>query len=119
MEKSTNNFCRLEGNIGSEIKISNLPNEEGTPVTNFSLAVNTFIKRNNEFVTETDWFDCSFLGNENQEFIQHAAAKGSRVMVYGRLKITTSIKDGVKRNFINVQGHDIDILSSKKVQNEI
>ena len=48
MEKSTNNFCRLEGNIGSEIKISNLPNEEGTPVTNFSLAVNTFIKRNNE-----------------------------------------------------------------------
>jgi len=40
-------------------------------------------------------------------------------MVYGRLKITTSIKDGVKRNFINVQGHDIDILSSKKVQNEI
>ncbi len=112
--KLSSNFVRLEGNIGSDINFTSLPNEESTPVTNFSLAVNTSIKRNDDYVIETDWFDCSFLGEETQEFLKTSAAKGSRVMVYGRIKINHSIKDGTKRTFVNIQGTDVDVLSAKK-----
>tara|TARA_B110001454_G_scaffold181159_1_gene175090 strand:- start:635 stop:1000 length:366 start_codon:yes stop_codon:yes gene_type:complete len=118
MEKTTNNFVRLEGNIGSDINYTTLPNEEATPVSNFSLAVNTFIKRGEEYITETDWFDCSFLGPKNVEFLQRSAAKGTKVMVYGRIKINNSIKDGIKRTFINIQGSDIDVLSIKKKETD-
>ena len=114
MKPTSNNFVRLEGNIGSEINFTNLPNEDETPVSNFSLAVNTSIKRGDEYEVETDWFECSFLGDETKEFLHEAAAKGSRVMVYGRIKINHSIKDGVKRTFVNIQGTDVDVLSAKK-----
>ena len=112
--KLSSNFVRLEGNIGSEITFTNLPNEDETPVSNFSLAVNTSVRRGEAYETETDWFDCSFLGEETQEFLKTSAAKGSRVMVYGRIKISHSIKDGTKRTFVNIQGTDVDVLSAKK-----
>jgi len=113
------NWIRLEGNIGSEINFTNLPNEDETPVTNFSLAVNTSVKRGEAYETETDWFDCSFLGEETQQFLKERAAKGSRVMVYGRIKINHSNKDGVQRTFVNIQGSDVDVLSLKRKLYEV
>lgn len=114
MKPTSTNWARLEGNIGSDITFTNLPNEEATPVSNFSLAVNTSLKRGDDYETETDWFDCSFLGEATQSFLSESAAKGSRVMVYGRIKINHSIKDGIKRTFVNIQGTDVDVLSAKK-----
>jgi len=101
----------LVGNLTRDIELRRTP--QGTAVTDLGLAVNDRVKRNDEWVDEVNFFDVTLWGR-TAEVASEYLAKGSSVLIEGRLKYETwSQEDGTKRSKVKVVGEKMQMLGSK------
>jgi single-strand DNA-binding protein len=85
----------LIGRIGHtpELKYSN----SGVAICRLTVATSEKVKKNGEWIEETEWHDVVVFGN-SAEFCQKYVEKGSLVSVEGRIKTRTYTgKDGVEK----------------------
>src|SRR4051812_40735773 len=96
-------FCRvvLVGNLGRDPEMRYSQN--GTPITNFSLAVNRRRRQQDgNFTDETDWFRVT-LFRQQAENANEWLKRGSKVLVEGQLQIRNYTgNDGVERTSVDV-----------------
>ena len=84
---------------------------EGKKVANFSIAVNAYVRPDEE--PKVDWFRVSFWNN-NAEVVEKYLRKGNQVYVEGRLSTRTYIDEsGQSRFSLDVHGHNLTMLGSK------
>lgn len=107
-----NSAC-LSGNIGRDPEIRSA--QSGTSILNFSLAVNERIKKGEEWIDYTNWFDVVVFGRR-ADSLSKILAKGMKVAVSGHLRYSTWERDGVKRSKIEVIADDIDIMQRRESQ---
>ena len=101
----------LVGNLTREVELRRTP--QGTAVTDIGLAVNERVKKNDEWVEEVNFFDVTLWGR-TAEVASEYLAKGSSVLIEGRLKYETwSQEDGTKRSKVKVVGEKMQMLGSK------
>lgn len=108
------NKIMLIGNLGKDPVLN--VTADGTPVVNFSLAVNRSTKtQSGEKKTETDWFTI-VAWRQLAELCERYLHKGSKVYIEGRLtqrKYTD--KQGIQRTAVEVIATDMQMLDSKPV----
>ena len=78
----------------------------GKAVANFNMAVSRRYQVNNEWQEETSWFRVS-CWQTLAENVAASLAKGSRVVVAGRLETREYEKDGVKRTATEVVADEV------------
>jgi len=101
----------LVGNLTRDVELRRTP--QGTAVTDIGLAVNERVKRNDEWVDEANFFDITLWGR-TAEVASEYLAKGSSVLIEGRLKYETwSQEDGTKRSKVKVVGERMQMLGSR------
>jgi single-strand DNA-binding protein len=101
----------LVGNLTRDVELRRTP--QGTAVTDLGLAVNERVKRNEEWVDEVNFFDITLWGR-TAEVASEYLAKGSSVLIEGRLKYETwSQEDGTKRSKVKVVGEKMQMLGGK------
>ncbi len=101
----------LVGNITRDVELRRTP--QGTAVTDVGLAVNERVKRNEEWIDEVNFFDITLWGR-TAEVASEYLAKGSSVLIEGRLKYETwSQEDGTKRSKVKIVGEKMQMLGGK------
>lgn len=81
---------------------------------NFSIANNYSIKKGNEYVPETQFFNIRLAG-QNAKYASNYIKKGSLVFVHGEFRTETWFaKDGSKKNKQILYGRTIELMQSKK-----
>jgi single-strand DNA-binding protein len=107
------NKIMLIGNLGKD-PVLNVTGE-GTPVVNFSLAVNRITKtQSGEQKKETEWFTI-IAWRSLAELTERYLHKGSKVYIEGRLtqrKFTD--KQGVQRIAVEVIASDVQFLDKRQ-----
>lgn len=108
------NIVTLIGNLGQDPEMKYF--ESGSKVTKFSLALNSYNKKEGKEVT--DWVNCE-AWNKTAELIGEYCKKGNKLAVEGCLK-TQSWEDenGNKRNRTFVLVGRVEFLTSKKQDSE-
>lgn len=103
----------LVGNLTRDVELRYTPS--GTAVTEVGLAVNDRVKRNDEWVDETTFVDITLWGR-TAEVASEYLAKGSSVLIEGRLKLDSweDKNDGKKRYKLRVVGEKMQMLGSRK-----
>lgn len=104
------NRVTLLGNITRDIELKYT--QSGTAICPFGLAVNDRVKRNDEWVDEATFVDCTAFG-KTAEVIGEYCSKGSPILVEGRLKLETWEKDGEKRSRLGVVVEKMQLLGKK------
>lgn len=104
------NFNRviLIGNLTRDVELRYTP--QGTPVTEIGLAVND--RRRNpqgEWVEDTTYVDVTLWGRQ-AEVAKEYLAKGSPILVEGRLKLDTWESEGQRRSKLRVIGERMQML---------
>ena len=100
----------LLGNVTRDIELRYIPS--GTAVTDIGLAVNDRVKKGDEYIDETTFVDVT-LWARTAEIANQFLAKGSPVMIEGRLKQETWEQDGQKRSKHKVIGDKLILLGSR------
>lgn len=100
----------LIGNVTRDIELRTIPS--GTSVVDMGLAVNDRVKRNGQWCDDTTFIDVTLFGRR-AEVADEYLAKGSPVMIEGRLKLETWEKDGQKRSKLKVIAEKLQLLSSR------
>ncbi len=98
----------LVGNITRDIELRYTPH--GTPVTEVGLAVND--RRRNQqgdWVEETTFVDVTLWGRQ-AEIAKEYLAKGSPVLIEGRLKLDTWESEGQRRSKLRVVADRMQML---------
>ena len=98
----------LVGNLTRDVEIRYIPS--GTAVTDISIAVNERVKRNNEWVEETNFFDITLWGR-TAEIASEYLSKGSSILIEGRLKLDRWEQDGQKRSKVKIIGEKMQMLN--------
>jgi len=101
----------LVGNLTRDIDVKYT--KGGTAVTEVGLAVNDRVKRNDEWVDETTFVDVTLWGRTAEVAGQYLA-KGSSVLIEGRLKLDTWETEGQKRSKLRVVGERMQMLGGSK-----
>jgi single-strand DNA-binding protein len=101
----------LIGNLTRDPETKHL--QSGTAVCDVGLAVNDRVKRGNEYLDEVSFLDVVFFGR-TAEVAGEFLAKGSCVLVEGRLKQERWEKDGQKRSAVKVIGDRLVMLDRKE-----
>lgn len=104
------NKIMLIGNLGKDPVLN--VTADGTPVVNFSLAVNRSTKTQSGEKKESEWFNI-VAWRQLAELTERYLHKGSKVYVEGRLtqrKYTD--KQGVERTAVEVQATDVQFLDN-------
>jgi single-strand DNA-binding protein len=106
----------LSGKIGRdpEIKQTN----SGLAICNFSLATSESVKKGDKWEKETEWHNVVVFGGRG-EYIYNNAAKGSGIVLTGRIKTETWEKNGEKKSKVVIIAEDIDITSARNEKPEI
>lgn len=101
------NVCALTGNLTADPEIRYTP--KGTPVCDFTLAVNTGFGDNQKtsFIGMTSW-------GKVAENMQKYLGKGSKVSVHGRISQESWESEGKKRSKTKVIVEQLNFLNSKK-----
>lgn len=87
--------------------------QNGTAVTSFRLAVDRDFKDKQTGERATDWIDC-VAWRSTAEFVEKYFAKGSQVLVAGRLQMRNwTDKDGNKRISAEVQAENVYFAGGK------
>ena len=87
--------------------------QTGTPVASFRLAVDRDFKDKSTGERATDWITC-VAWRGTAEFVEKYFAKGSQVLVAGRLQMRDwTDKDGNKRISAEVQAENVYFAGSK------
>lgn len=97
----------LCGNISTDIDLKTT--NGGAPVAKFNLAVQR-IKDGTDFIPIVTW-------NQLAENVSSYCAKGSKILVEGRLQTNSYEKDGVRRYSTDVVADRIEFLSKKENTN--
>ena len=85
----------------------------GTPVANFSVAVNRKERREGEDRDATDWYRVTFFGKQ-AEIADQYLRRGAPVLVDGRLKIDQWVgNDGAPRTTVAITGDSFTMLGSR------
>lgn len=98
------------GNLGSDPETRQLPS--GTPVTNFSLAVNESWsdRQTGERREKTTWFRVQVFGRQG-EIAQQYLSKGRQVMVIGTVEASAYMgNDGQPRASLDLRAQRIQFL---------
>src|SRR3990170_1546167 len=95
----TFNRVILAGNLVRDPEIRYLP--YGTPVANFSIAVNSRYRQNNELKEEVSYFDVVVFGKTGENCAEYLS-KGRPVLVEGRLRQRRWEAEGTRRSKIEV-----------------
>ena len=91
----------------SEYRVSN----SGTPVLNFSIAVNRRRKSGEDWVDEVNFFDVVFMGKA-AERINQFLVKGRQVAIVGELhQRKWQNSDGEKRSSVEIWAQEIQLLA--------
>lgn len=107
----------IAGNLGGDPDLRYSAN--GTPVANFSVAVNRKERRDGEDRDPTDWYRVTFFGKQ-AEIADQYLRRGAPVLVDGRLQIDEwQDRDGKPRTTVKIVGDNFQMLGSKDdAQNE-
>ena len=100
----------LVGNLTRDVELRFTP--QGTAVTDVSLAVNERVKRNEQWVDEVNFFDITLWGR-TAEIAGEYLAKGSSILIEGRLKLDRWEQEGQKRSKIKIIGEKMQMLGAK------
>lgn len=95
----TYNRVILAGNLTRDPEIRYLPS--GLPVVNFSIAVNSRYRQNNELKEEVSFFDIVVFGKTGENCAEYLS-KGRSVLVEGRLRQRRWESEGTRRSKIEV-----------------
>lgn len=95
----TFNRVILAGNLVRDPEIRYLPS--GLPVVNFSIAVNSRYRQNNELKEEVSYFDIVVFGKTGENCAEYLS-KGRPVLVEGRLRQRRWESEGTRRSKIEV-----------------
>src|SRR5690606_41838919 len=91
----------LVGNLTRDPELRYIPS--GTAVATVGLAVNDRVKRGEQWVDETTFVDVT-LWSRTAEIANEYLSKGSSVLIEGRLKLDSLVKDGQKFSKLYVIG---------------
>lgn len=105
------NRVEISGNLGRDPELR--ATSSGMQVLQFSVCVNTRVKRNGEWQDKPNWVDCTMFG-QRAESVSRYIKKGSHVTVAGRLNQNTWEKNGQKRSKLEVVCEDIDFAGGSK-----
>ena len=100
----------LVGNLTRDVELRYTP--QGTAVTDVSLAVNERVKRNDQWVDDVNFFDCTLWGRL-AEIAGEYLSKGSSVLIEGRLKQDTWEQEGQKRSKVKVVAEKLQMLGGR------
>lgn len=102
----------LTGNVGREPEMRYLAS--GTPVVNFSLAVNRRKKVEGDWVDKTDWYRVVAFGKQ-AESIDSMVGKGTPLVVAGTLAIEEYTgRDGTERMSVEVNLDEFILTGSRQ-----
>jgi single-strand DNA-binding protein len=87
----------------------------GTPVTNFSVAVNRRRPTGGgEYADETDWYRVAVFGRQAEVADQYLA-RGMKVLVDGQPRINTFVgNDGVERTSVEINCDNFQMLNTRE-----
>jgi len=101
------NHIVLKGNIGRDPKV--VETSGGKKIVNFSFAFNGTVKGKD---TEVIWFECVAFDWAAESVIRLKLAKGSRVIVSGKLGVNQWVnKDGQKVTNPKITLYSVDLLA--------
>jgi single-strand DNA-binding protein len=104
--------AHIIGNLGQNPEMRYTPN--GTPVTQFSVAVNSRRRRQGEEDPPPDWYRVTCFGQQ-AEFADQYLRKGLRVYVDGRLQIDRwTGNDGQERTTVEIIASEMLILTPRE-----
>jgi single-strand DNA-binding protein len=107
---SSINRVILVGRLTRDPELRHTPG--GTPVCNFSLAVNSREKDDSgEWGERADFFDITVWGNQGENCAQYLA-KGRLAAVDGNLRQERWEKDGQKRSKVTITARQVQFLDS-------
>lgn len=111
------NKVTLVGNLTRDAELSMLPS--GSPVLNFSIAVNDRVRNGDEWKDYANFFDCSVFGNRATA-IQQYLTKGLKVAVEGHLHWSQwdDKETGKKRSRIQVYVDNVEFMSRGGATND-
>lgn len=101
------NDIKIHGYLGRDPELKEYKNAKGEDGKLVNLSVG--VSRNTE---GTDWFDVTFFGRR-AEVIDKFFAKGSQIIVSGRMQSNVVEKDGRKSKYWNIIGENFDFCDSK------
>lgn len=101
----------LIGNLTKDPELRYTP--QGTPVSNFRIAVNSRYKQADELREETLFIDVVVLGKQAESCSQYLN-KGRSVLVEGRLKERRWESEGQQRSKFEVIAQNVRFLSKKE-----
>jgi single-strand DNA-binding protein len=106
------NKVMIIGNVGRDPEMRYLPN--GTPVTNFTVAVNRrYNTPDGEKKEETEWFRV-VLWRQLAEIANQYVTKGQSIYIEGRLQTRTwEGQDGQKRTTTEIVASQMQLLGSR------
>lgn len=99
----------VSGHITRDIEVRTTKN--GKPVSDFGIAVNRITKTDGKY--DVDFFNCTAFG-ASAEYVGNYLAKGSKVLVVGRLENNNYEKDGVKHYGDKIFVENVEGLDKKK-----
>ena len=101
----------VAGNLTADVQLKSLPS--GTSVAEIRLAINNRVKKGDSYVDETVYLDCNTFGRTAEIAAQYLA-KGSPVLLEGRLKQDNWEKDGVKHSKHRMFVENLHLIGAKK-----
>ena len=101
----------ITGNLTRDIELRHV--NSGTAVADFSVAVDDKVKKGNDWVQETSFFDITAFGN-TAEAAEKYTEKGSPLLIEGRLKQETWESDGQKRSRVKVIAERVEFIGRRK-----
>lgn len=106
------NTVTISGNLGQDPELRVLPS--GSPVLQFSLAVNERVKnqQTDEWEDRPNWVGCVIFGTRAEKLAQYLH-KGMKVAVEGKLRYSSWEKDGQRHSKIEVVVNDLEFMSAR------
>ncbi len=105
----------IVGNVGSEPEMRFTPS--GTPVTNFSVAVNEKRTKDGESQEETTWFRVT-TWNKLAEICNQYLNKGRQVLVVGSPRLRQwEAPDGTTKTSLEINAREVKFLGKAKGDN--
>lgn len=106
----------LQGNLTRDVELKYLPS--GSAVCDIGLAVNERVKRNEEWVDQPMFCDCTAFGR-TAELANQYLSKGSSCLIEGKLRLDSwQDKDGNKRSKLKVVVDNLQFIGSKSDRQE-
>ena len=100
------------GNAGKDCELRYMAN--GTPQAKFSLAVNSRVKRGEEWEDQTEWLNVVIWGDTAEKLSQYIT-KGKQLYVEGRLQTRSWDDDqGVKHYMTEVVANSVQLLGQRE-----